>query len=172
MPLKLSHEIITAAIDGFESQKIRIDAQIQELRSLLSGGSAESDTATPEPKTGKRKKFSATARRRMKEAQQLRWAKIRGESEPSSPPATPEAAKPKRKMSAAGKKAISEASKKRWAAFHATAVKTAPVLAKKAATKKTAAKKAPMKVGKTSTPPKKSAAKKAALAAAMVEAST
>jgi valyl-tRNA synthetase len=170
MPLKLSHEIITAAIDGFESQKIRIDAQIQELRSLLSGGSAESDTATPEPKTGKRKKFSATARRRMKEAQQLRWAKIRGESEPSSPPATPEAAKPKRKMSAAGKKAISEASKKRWAAFHAA--KTPTVLAKKAATTKTAAKKAPMKVAKKRTPLKKSAAKKTALAAAMVEAST
>jgi hypothetical protein len=62
----------------------------------------------------------------MKEAQQRRWAKIRGESEPTAP-VIRDAAKPKRKMSAAGRKAISEATKKRWAAFHA---------AKKAAVKK------------------------------------
>src|SRR5664279_2105084 len=70
----------------------------------------------------------------MAEAQRKRWAKIRGKSEPSSPPATPEASKPKRKLTAAGKKAISEATKKRWAAFHAA--NTKPVVAKKTPSRK------------------------------------
>ena len=107
MPIqKLTPEIITAAILGFEEQKRHIDSKIAELRAMLSGGPAES-AATPETPTRKRRKFSAAARRRMKEAQQLRWAKIRGESSvPSSPPATPEPAKPKRKLSKAGKAAI------------------------------------------------------------------
>src|ERR1039457_3452978 len=82
MPTNLTPEIINAAIVGFEQQKLHIDAQIVELRAMLSGGSTES-VARPEPPTGKRKKFSAAARQRMKEAQQRRWAKIRGESEPS-----------------------------------------------------------------------------------------
>ena len=76
----------------------------------------------------------------MKEAQQLRWAKIRGESEPVAP-ATPEVAKPKRRMSVAGRKAISDATKKRWAAVHAAAAKTKPVVAKNAPAKKAVAKK-------------------------------
>ena len=38
---KLTAEIIHAAIEGFESQKRRIDSQIDELRQLLNGGSAE-----------------------------------------------------------------------------------------------------------------------------------
>ena len=103
---KLTNEIIIAAITGFESQKRRIDGQIADLRAMLPGGTAD-PAATPESPTIKRRKFSAAARRRMKEAQQLRWAKIRGESSvPSSPPATPEPAKPKRKLSKAGKAAI------------------------------------------------------------------
>jgi hypothetical protein len=138
MPPKLSPEIINAAILGFESQKTRIDDQIAELRAMLSGSSSE-PAATPEVPTIKRRKFSAAARKRMKEAQQLRWAKIKGESEPSTP-ATPESPKPKRKMSAAGREAISEATKKRWAAFYAA--KNKPVVAKKAAAKKTNVKKA------------------------------
>jgi hypothetical protein len=38
MPPKLTPEIIAAAIDGFQARKTRIDAQIAELRALLSGG--------------------------------------------------------------------------------------------------------------------------------------
>ena len=41
MPPKLTNEIITAAIDGYEVQKTRIDARIAELRALLAGGPAE-----------------------------------------------------------------------------------------------------------------------------------
>jgi hypothetical protein len=111
MPNKLTNQIISAAIDGFESQKTRIDQQIAELRAMLSGGPAET-AATPEPTTGKRRKFSAAARKRMREAQQLRWAKIRGESGPAVRAATPE--KPKRRISEEGMKRIIAATKKRW----------------------------------------------------------
>jgi hypothetical protein len=138
MPTKLTPEIVNAAILGFEQQKAHIDAEIAELRAMLSGSSTE-PVATPEAATIKRRRFSAAARRHMKEAQQRRWAKLKGESEPPAP-ATPESPKPKRKMSAAGRKAISEATKKRWAAFYAA--KNKPVVAKKAAAKKTNVKKA------------------------------
>src|ERR1035441_9671262 len=103
---KLTPEIITAAIVGFEQQKLRIDDQIAELRAMLSGGPAKA-AVTPEAPTGKRKKSSAAARRRMKEAQQRRWAKIRGESEPSAP-TTPEPKKAKRTLSKAGRENRSE----------------------------------------------------------------
>src|ERR1035437_9442228 len=136
---KLTNEIIIAAITGFESQKRRIDGQIADLRAMLPGGTADT-AATPEAPTRKRKKFSAAARKRMKEAQQRRWAKIRGESEQSAP-ATPEPAKPKRKLSKAGKAAIVAALKKRWAAKKAATSKPKPLATKKAAPKKAAVKK-------------------------------
>src|ERR1035438_3479206 len=117
MPTKLTPEIITAAIVGFEQQKLHIDTKIAELRSLLTGGPAEPTAAAPDATKGKRRKMSAAARKRIGDAQRKRWAASKGEAESPSKTAT---AKPKRKMSAAGKKAISEATKKRWAAFHAT----------------------------------------------------
>ena len=113
MPQKLTNEIITAAIAGYESQKTRIDQQIAELRSLLTGGAAKT-VAAAEDALPKRRKFFAATRRRMRESQQRRWAKIRGKSEPSM--AATVLAKPKRKISSAGRKAMAEASKKRRAA--------------------------------------------------------
>ena len=133
MPTKLTNEIISAAIEGFESQKARIDQQISELRVMLSGGPAETP-ATPEPK---RKKFSVSARRRMKEAQQRRWAKIRGESEPPGPADSPEPQQSKRRISEEGMKRIVAATKKRWRL--AKAAKAQAGAAKKAAPAKTKA---------------------------------
>jgi hypothetical protein len=154
---KLTAEIINAAIVGFESQKRRIDDQIAELRSLLSGGSTQT-AATPEAPTRKRKKFSAAARKRMKEAQQRRWAKIRGESEPQAP----EPPKAKRKLSKAGRAAIVAALKKRWRETKAAAAKPKRTVAKKTAVKKAAVKAASAKAAKKSTPAKKATVKKAA----------
>jgi hypothetical protein len=152
---KLNAEIIAAAIEGFESQKRRIDTQIGELRALLPGGRTEG-TATPEAPKRKRK-VSAAARRRMAEGQKKRWAAIKAESKTPESAARPEPAKPKRKMSAAGRRAISEATKRRWALKRAEAAKAQPAGAKKAAqrtaAKKTAAKKAPAR------PAQKAAAK-------------
>ena len=113
MPTKLTSEIITAAIDGFETQKQHIDSQIAELRAMLPGASNEK-AGTPEALPHKRKKFSAAARQRMKEAQRLRWAKARGEAAPA--PKTTDGTKPKRRLSKAGRANIVAALKKRWAA--------------------------------------------------------
>ena len=165
---KLTNEIIIAAIEGFQSQKHRIDDQIAELRAMLPGGTTQT-AATPEAATRKRKKFSAAARRHMKEAQQLRWSKTRGESEVPAP-ASPEPAKPKRNLSATGRANIVKALKKRWAAKKAAA-KTQSSVAKKTTRKKVAAKKAPAKTAtkktparapKTAAPVKKLAVKKSA----------
>src|ERR1039458_3941657 len=96
---KLTPEIITAAIEGFESQKLRIDAQIAELRAMLHGGPTE--IPAPGGPKGKRRKMSAAVRKRMGDAQRKRWAESKKSSEPSSPVAlVPNAAKPKRKLSA------------------------------------------------------------------------
>lgn len=125
MPQTLTPEIIIAAIAGFEAQKIHLDSQIADLRGLLNGDRNES-AATPsetEAPIRKRKKFSAAARLRMKQAQQLRWAKIKGESEPASQPVTAEPTKSKRKLSAAGRRNIIEATKRRWALKRAEAEK-------------------------------------------------
>jgi hypothetical protein len=134
---KLTPEIITAAIGGFEQQKLRIDVQIAELRALLKGNPTE-PAATPEAPKGKRR-MSAAARKRIGDAQRKRWAES---EEESAFPVAPEPPKPKRKLSAAGKKAIAEASRKRWAAFHAAKKAGTSTVAKKRAAKKTAAKKA------------------------------
>jgi hypothetical protein len=155
MPTNLTPQIINAAIVGFEEQKRHIDVQIAELRAMLDGGGSTKPTpaAMPEAPTLKRRKFSAAARRRMKEAQQLRWAKIRGESEPLAT-ATQEPPKAKRKLSKTGRANIVAALKKRWAEKNAATAKPKPA-AKKALVKKAAVKKAS----------KKAATKKAAPAA-------
>jgi hypothetical protein len=156
---KLTPEILTAAIAGFEQQKLRIDAQIAELRTMLPGGRTE-PAATPEGPKGKRRKMSAAARKRIGDAQRKRWAESKRPSEPQSQPAaTSEVPKRKRKLSAAGRLAIGEATKKRWAAFHAAKQAEKPAVAKKRAAKKTAAKKAAVKAP-VKVAAKKSAAKK------------
>ena len=151
MPQKLTAEIINAAIEGFESQKRRIDSQIDELRQLLNGGRAEPGAESGSPV--RKRKISAAGRRRMAAAQKARWAKIRGEADghPSSAQAT--APRAKRKLSAAGRKAISGATKRRWALKRAE-----EAAATSAATKKTPAKTSGSK-------PKKKARKAAAAAA-------
>ena len=111
---KLTAEIIAAAIDGYEFQKTRIDTKIAELRAVLYGGPAP--PATMEPEERKRRKMSGAGRARIAEVQRKRWAKIRGESEPS---AAPEPAKPKRRISKAGMAKIIAATKERWARVRA-----------------------------------------------------
>jgi hypothetical protein len=114
---QLTNEIINAAIFGFEEQKRRLDAQIGELRAMLSSGSNGS-TRTPEPTVRKKRGMSAAGREAIAEAQRKRWAAAKGQSiEPVA------VKKPKRKLSAAGKAAIVAALKKRWAAKRAEAKK-------------------------------------------------
>lgn len=123
MPTKLTTEILTAAIDGFEIQKARIDAQIAEIRQLLEGSPAPAAVASEKPSTvskvsAKRRKMSKAGRAAIAAAQRKRWADLK------KAPAAAEAPKQKkRKLSAAGRKAIIAATKKRWAAKRAEAAK-------------------------------------------------
>ena len=156
MPLiKLTSEIVAAAITGFEVERDRIQVRIAEIRQLL--GSPAGATAPPE--TAKpRKKRSAAVRRRMKLAQQLRWKKIRESGEP----AQAETAKPKRTMSASARKRIAAAQKRRWALKKAAAQ---PAAVKKAA-KKVAAKKSAKKAASSAKPKKAASAPEQAVAQA------
>jgi hypothetical protein len=120
-----SNEIIEAAIAGFEAQKQRIDGQIAELRAMLDGRPAK------EASTGKAKsKFSPETLRRMRDAQQRRWAKVKSADKPTAEK------KPKRKLSAAGKANIVAALKKRWAAKKAASKVEGTSVAKTAVRKK------------------------------------
>ena len=106
---KLTPEFINAAIEGFESQKRRIDAQLSELKQLLRGDSTGAAVVSEAPRHAR--KISAAGRRKIAAAQRARWAKVRGEGES----AASETSKRKGRLSAAGSKAISEATKRRWA---------------------------------------------------------
>ena len=96
MATKLTNAIIEAAIDGFESQKQRLDEQIAALRAMLTGATEQTTAEVSE--TPKRRKISAAGRKRMKEAQRLRWAKIRGESETPAVKTAVKNARPKPKF--------------------------------------------------------------------------
>src|SRR3954470_21464094 len=110
---QLTHEIITAAIEGFEGQKRRIDEQIAELRSMLNGSPRTNTTSNANaPTKRKGRRMSAEGRARIAEAQRKRWAAAKGEA--ASTQSAP--SKPKRKLSAEGRAAIVAALKKRWAA--------------------------------------------------------
>ena len=109
---KLSQGIIDAAIEGFESQKRRIDEQIAELRALRNGQTA---ATTEAPKKGG---MSAAGRRAIAEAQRKRWAASKIEA-----PKPIKRAKKKRVLSAEGKANIIAALKKRWAAKNAATKK-------------------------------------------------
>jgi hypothetical protein len=82
MPIpKLAIEILTAALDGFEVQRNRIDEKIAELRRRLDG-SAKPAAASPVSSAPRRKRrMSAAARKRIADAQKKRWAEFRKTSQ-------------------------------------------------------------------------------------------
>jgi hypothetical protein len=136
---QLTAEILSAAIEGFEARKLRIDEQIAQVRQLQNGHQPVA-ASTPEPQKQLRRKMSAATRKRMGEAQRKRWS-TNSEAETASKTA----AKPKRKLSAAGRAAIVAALKKRWAAKKAGLVVVKKAAGKRSAPRKAAAKKAAAK---------------------------
>ena len=108
----MRHDIITAAIAGFELQKKRISAQIADLRQALTGNGAQGVAATESGRL--RRKMSAAARKRIADAQRKRWAEVKKRS---GRPVSAESGRPKRRISAAGRRRIIEATRKRWAAY-------------------------------------------------------
>ncbi len=78
MPTKFTNEIITAAIEGFEAKKRRIDEQIGELRAMLSGRTAEPAAApSVQPKPRRKRRLSAAGRKAISEASKQRWAAVK-----------------------------------------------------------------------------------------------
>ena len=108
-------DALQGIIKQLERQKTAIERALLALREVeVPATISQVEPATMlEVPARKGKKRSAAVRKRMKEAQRLRWAKIRGESEQPAP-AMPEPSKPKRQISAEGMKRIIAATKKRW----------------------------------------------------------
>jgi hypothetical protein len=125
-------DTLIAIIDQLERQHRAIGTALSALRSIDAAPATApqlQSAATPETPVRKRRPFSAATKRRMKAAQQLRWAKAKGQIEPA-PAATSEPPKAKRQISEEGRKRIIAATKKRWR-LQKAAAKAA--LAKKAA---------------------------------------
>ena len=139
MSNNLNPQIIAAAIEGFESQKKRLDAQIRELRAMLNGGRNKS---AAEPPKRKRRRISDAGRKGIAEAQRKRWPETKQQSAPSLQTVTSEAPKRKRRLSAAGRKRIIEATKRRWALKRAELEQAQRASSKKGATGKVTAKRA------------------------------
>ena len=86
--------VLQMALVGYELEHSRIEAAMNQIRAELGQGSTRTPAATPtasaEPKTTGRKRFSSAARKRMAAAQKKRWAELKA--------AKAEGAKPKRKL--------------------------------------------------------------------------
>src|SRR5713226_7758020 len=109
--------ILTAALEGLELQKQRIEQQVTQVRAMLGirprgrprKSAPPAPAFSPQP-ASKRGTMSAAGRRRIALAQKKRWAAFK----------KGKTGKPgKRTMSAAGRKRIAKASRKRWAEFRA-----------------------------------------------------
>jgi hypothetical protein len=134
MSYNLTPKIIAAAIEGFEGQKKRLDAQIAELKEMLKGRRTESAAAAPLKR--KRRRIRAAGA----EAPRKSWATTK--QHPSLELVTLEAPKRKRRLSAAGRKRIIEATKRRWALKRAELESAQKSSAKKGTAGKVAAKRA------------------------------
>jgi hypothetical protein len=79
------YSLLTAALEGLELQKQRIDEQIQEVRSLLGKTpgrrgrppGSKNGVATRTVPATKRARLSTAARKRIAAAQKRRWAEYR-----------------------------------------------------------------------------------------------
>jgi len=72
---RVSHEVIIAAIEGFEARKARIDVEIADLRRHLADASYTPATNGHKPK----RRLSEEAKQAIGEATRRRWAKYRAE---------------------------------------------------------------------------------------------
>ena len=126
MPAKFTTEILAAALEGFEAQKIRLDTKITVLRTMLSGGPKE-PTAKPEAPKRKKRRLSAAGRRAIVEAAKRRWAMIRAEKEKASQVTAPKKTARKKAKAAPVKKVVKQkaAVKKKTASAPVVAEATA-----------------------------------------------
>jgi hypothetical protein len=75
---KEDHAMLEMALIGYEHERERIVAKIQELQAQLEGKPASAGAATPSVKPGSGKRvMSPAARKRIAAAQKKRWAEHR-----------------------------------------------------------------------------------------------
>ncbi len=86
--IQLTSDILTAALEGLQLQRRRVDDQIAQVRTALGSssqrGPATSASGTASKPTAKktgRRELSAAARERIAEAQRKRWAAYRKEKQ-------------------------------------------------------------------------------------------
>lgn len=73
-----NRELLTAALEGLQLQRDRIDEQIRKVRELLGVRRGRPPVARAAAKVvAKRRTLSAEARRRISLAQKRRWAEFR-----------------------------------------------------------------------------------------------
>ena len=125
--LKLTPQLISAAIEGYEEQKNRIETKLAELRAMQSGGPAVPKVAKPEPTKMKRRTMSAEGRKAVSEATKKRWAAFHAAKQSEkTEPVEPEVVLAK--VTAPKKTAVKKAPTKK-ATKRAVAKKKAPVAA-------------------------------------------
>jgi hypothetical protein len=84
--------LLTAALEGLELQKQRVDQQIAEVRSMLGEaprrrgrppGSGKKAAAAPQTprKSSRKRELSSAARKRIAAAQKRRWAEYRKQTD-------------------------------------------------------------------------------------------
>jgi septal ring factor EnvC (AmiA/AmiB activator) len=111
--ITLDTSILEAALVGLRHRRDEIEARIRSIRQTL--GESKPGPRASTTTTAPRRVFSASARRRIAEAQRKRWAAQK--SAEQSPPK-------RARMSAAARQRIARAAKKRWAAFRAAQAAT------------------------------------------------
>jgi len=74
-----NESLLSAALEGLELQKQRIESQIREVRALLGKrpGRVTMDAAPAGAKPARKRQLSAAARKRIAAAQKRRWAEYR-----------------------------------------------------------------------------------------------
>ncbi|MEN6533477.1 MAG: hypothetical protein ABFD89_07430 [Bryobacteraceae bacterium] len=108
MPIKTTFDpgILSAALEGLELQRKRIELQIAEIRRALGAGSKASAVSPAAEPTRRRRKLSAAGRKRIAEAQKKRWAAFhKGTEVPTETPKLAQKAAPaqsRNKKKAAG----------------------------------------------------------------------
>jgi hypothetical protein len=69
-------ELLSAALEGLEAQRRKIEEQISQVRTML-GGRGRKAAAAPEGSPARKRQLSPAARKRIAAAQKRRWAEYR-----------------------------------------------------------------------------------------------
>ena len=79
--------LLQMALIGYQSEKEKIEARIQELKAILKGESAPAANAAEPGKPKVKRVLSEEARNRIAAAQKKRWAEHRKRTEAGNPSA-------------------------------------------------------------------------------------